>query len=210
MGAALLHQQLGNVGATAQIVERMRTSSRRMSRMIEQILDLTRSRLAGGLQINPAAMDLCDTLVGIIEEMRVAHPDRVIDFRCAPLMGTWDRDRLEQVFSNLVGNALQHGSGHMPVRVEGRANGTAVVIEVHNDGNSIPEELRANIFNPFRRGERDSRTKRTEGLGLGLYISREIVLAHGGDITVHSSTTEGTTFRVSLPTTTHPPRCQPG
>jgi PAS domain S-box-containing protein len=206
MGAALLQQQLRDVGSTTQIIERMRTSSRRMSRMIEQILDLTRSRLAGGLQVNPAAMDLCDTLVGIIEEMRVAHPHRVIDFRCSPLMGTWDRDRLEQVFSNLVGNALQHGSGHMPVRVEGRANGTAVVIDVHNDGNPIPEELRANIFNPFRRGERDSRTKQTEGLGLGLYISREIVLAHSGDITVHSSATEGTTFRVSLPSTTDPLR----
>jgi signal transduction histidine kinase len=74
-----------------------------------------------------------------------------------------------------------------------------MTVSVHNEGPPIPEELQANIFTPFRRGERDSRTAKTAGLGLGLYISREIALAHGGDIEVRSTTDAGTTFVVTLP-----------
>jgi signal transduction histidine kinase len=93
------------------------------------------------------------------------------------------------------------------VRVVARSSdedGDHVVVEVQNQGAPIPPELKAKIFNPFRRGSRDSRTARTAGLGLGLYISREIVVAHGGELDVRSSTAEGTTFRVRLPRTIGP------
>jgi hypothetical protein len=202
MGTGLLRQRGTSLkdDGVLRIADRMKASSRRMSRMIEQILDLTRSRLSGGLEIKPESMNLCPTITGIVEELRTAHPDRKIDLRCpSTTTGSWDRDRLEQVFSNLVGNAIHHGDPQHPVRVDVREEGSEVCVDVHNDGHAIPPELRAELFSPFRRGERDSRTKDTEGLGLGLYISRELVVAHGGEIEVSSTSAEGTTFRVRLP-----------
>ena len=201
MGAGVLRQRAvtANDTAATRVLDRMKSSSRRMSRMIEQILDLTRSRLAGGLEVKPAPMDMCDALTKIVDESRTAHPERTIDLRCAPLRGAWDQDRLEQVFSNLVSNAIHYGIAASPVIVEARDENGSVVVEVHNGGLPIAEELRAKIFSPFRRGERDSRRTQTAGLGLGLYISHEIVVAHGGEIAVRSNAAEGTTFRVTLP-----------
>lgn len=198
MGAGIL-RQLSKDPATIRILDRMRSSSLRMSRMIEQILDLTRSRLAGGLEVHPKPMDLRELIAHIIEELRLVHPSQRIVLRSGPLLGVWDADRLEQVFSNLIGNALFHGDPAMPVTIDGRIEGRVVSVDIHNDGVPIPEEMQPVIFSPFRRGERDSRSSKTEGLGLGLYISHEVVVAHGGGIDVRSSVAEGTTFRVNLP-----------
>jgi PAS domain S-box-containing protein len=198
MGAALLKQTLKDA-ATHRVLLRMSSSSLRMSRMIEQILDLTRSRLAGGLQIVPAPVDLTATVMKVVEELRLIHPSRVIIVDGPSLEGRWDADRLEQVLSNLVSNALQHGSENAAVRIDIRDNGATLSISVHNDGPAIPEAIRSQIFDPFRRGERESRTSKTAGLGLGLYISREIVVAHGGEMSVESSSERGTTFQVTLP-----------
>jgi PAS domain S-box-containing protein len=200
MGASIL-RQLSKEPATIRILDRMHSSSRRMSRMIEQILDLTRARLAGGLQLDPKPMDLREVITHIVEELRAIHPSRTIVLRCGPLLGVWDPDRLEQVFSNLVGNALLHGDPARPVSIDGRNDGRFVSIAVHNEGTPIPDDVQPTIFSPFRRGERDSRTSKTAGLGLGLYISREVTIAHGGGIELRSSTSEGTTFRVTLPAT---------
>lgn len=209
MGAGILRQRAvaSNDAPTTRIVDRMKSSTRRMTRMIEQILDLTRSRLTGGLDITPASTSLQATLTAIIDELRVAYPSRPVIFRCpTEALGTWDRDRLEQVFSNVIGNALSYGDPERPVTVDVRdEDASDVVVSVHNDGPPIPEELRAEIFSPFRRGQRDSKNAETAGLGLGLYISRELVVAHGGDIDVRSSPTEGTTFAVRLPRIPVPP-----
>ena len=86
-----------------------------------------------------------------------------------------------------------------PVTVEARAEGRTAVVDVHNEGQPIPAHLQSRLFDPFRRGDRESRTSKTEGLGLGLYISNEIVVAHGGTIEIRSASDEGTTFRVTLP-----------
>ena len=86
-----------------------------------------------------------------------------------------------------------------PVVVRARVESRFVVVEVHNEGLPIPDDLRAAIFDPFRRSQQDTRSSRRAGLGLGLYISKEVTLAHGGDITVRSTMTEGTTFQVTLP-----------
>ena len=198
MGAALLRQR-SDGDATNRILGRIASSSLRMSRMIEQILDLTRTRLTGGLQLAPMAMDLHASLTKVVDELRIAHPARAIEVDCPALPGVWDPDRLEQVFSNLVGNALQYGSDGTPVTVKVSLERDTVIITVHNSGTPIPEAIRPKIFDPFRRGERDSRTAKTAGLGLGLYISREIVVAHGGQMRVDSSASDGTTFHVSLP-----------
>jgi signal transduction histidine kinase len=167
--------------------------------MIEQILDLSRTRVGGGLKVTPTSLDLGAILTGIVDELRTAHPQRDIRLRCPSIIGRWDRDRMEQVFSNLVGNAIHYGLETKPVTIDGRAEGNEVQVAVHNEGPPIAESQRGTLFSPFRRGERDSRSRKTSGLGLGLYISREIVAAHGGEIDVQSSADEGTTFRVILP-----------
>jgi PAS domain S-box-containing protein len=199
MAANLLRAHGPKDASTLRILDRIDASSLRMSRMIEQILDLTRSRLAGGLVMKRAPVDLRSTIMSVVEELLTVHPTRTIDVHCPPASGMWDRDRLEQVFSNLIANAIHYGSPEHPVTVNVRQEADSVVVEVHNQGVPIPEELQAKLFDPFRRGTRDSRTPTTEGLGLGLYISREIVLAHGGDINVSSTETNGTTFSVCLP-----------
>ena len=175
----------------------LRASSRRMSRMIEQILDFTRSRLGGGLELVFAPMDLREALVPIVDELRAAHPSATIQLQCPELRGAWDRDRLEQVFSNLIGNALAHGDPDKPVTVTAGAEALRVWVQVHNEGPPIPQELQSALFNPFRMGERASRSP--AGLGLGLYISNEVILRHGGQIEIRSTAVEGTTFRVVLP-----------
>jgi signal transduction histidine kinase len=205
MGTGLLLQRADSArdGATKRVLERMKSSTRRMSRMIEQILDLSRSRLAGGLEMSLAETDLCATLTGVVDELRAAHPSRTIDLRSpASLVGRWDGDRLEQVFSNLIGNAISYGPAEKPVTVEAREDeglDGPVHVDVHNEGPPIPEDLQAKIFAPFRRGDRESKGPQTAGLGLGLYISHAIVAAHRGELEVRSSSAEGTTFRVTLP-----------
>jgi signal transduction histidine kinase len=203
MAAGLLRQQAEQArdATTIRILSRVRSSSHRMSRMIEQILDLSRSRLGGGLEVQPAPMDLGAMLTTVIDELRTAHPARQIELISESITGVWDRDRLEQVFSNLISNALHHGFPETSVTVSARLDGDRVCVETHNHGPVIPEELRATLFSPFRRGERDSRATKTAGLGLGLYISRELVLSHGGDLDVRSTADAGTTFRVVLPRT---------
>jgi sigma-B regulation protein RsbU (phosphoserine phosphatase) len=166
--------------------------------MIGQIMDLTRTRLTDGLTLRPEPGDLRDTILRIVEELRAAHPATTIIVDCPPLPGLWDRDRMEQVFSNLISNAIDYGEAGRPVTVRAVVQ-DGVVVEVHNDGPPIPEAVQPTLFNAFRRGERDSRTAKTSGLGLGLYISNEVVRAQGGSIQVHSTLAEGTTFRVTFP-----------
>jgi signal transduction histidine kinase len=200
MGASLLRLQTAHDPAARRVLDKVDSSTRRMTRMIEQILDLTRSRLGGSLSVHPADMELATTLAATIDELQIANPGRTIDLVCGHRFpGQWDADRLEQVFSNLLGNAVQYGSRDKPVTVTVHEENDVVRVDVHNEGPPIPDELRASLFDPFRRGTRESRTAATAGLGLGLYISRELVRAHGGEIVVRSSTSEGTTFSVSLP-----------
>lgn len=194
--------------ATLRVVTRIESSTRRMARMVEQIMDLSRSRLGGGFDVHPAPTNLCVLLEGVIEELRITHQTRTFELQCPPFEGLWDRDRLEQVFSNLIGNAIHHGLATEPITIRAYADGELICVDVHNQGPPIREELQAKLFDPFRRGERSSRETRTAGLGLGLFISRELVAAHGGDISIHSSAEHGATFRVALPrssdtTTTH-------
>jgi PAS domain S-box-containing protein len=198
MGLGILREQT-NDPIAARTLGRMQSSSARMTRMIAQILDLTRSRLAGGLELDLRAMDLRDTLSQIVDELRTAHPARLIELRAPSLLILGDADRMEQVFSNLIGNAILYGEPSIPIVIRGQLEGPVVNVSVHNHGQPIPAELQPKLFDPFRRGERESRTAKTSGLGLGLYISWEIVRGHGGTVEVDSGATRGTTFRVTVP-----------
>nr|WP_225937809.1 PAS domain-containing sensor histidine kinase [Myxococcus sp. RHSTA-1-4] len=178
-------------------VARIARSAAGMERMIGDLLDFTRARLGDGFPLQPGPTHLDALCQEVMEELEVAWPTRELRGVLAPLPpGRWDRNRLVQVVSNLVGNALQHSPEGTPVTVVTRAEGPLAVLEVHNHGDPIPPELQPHLFEPFRRGPH---TPGRRGLGLGLYIAHEIVRAHGGTLTVRSSQEEGTTFTVSLP-----------
>jgi signal transduction histidine kinase len=181
-------------------LDRMASSAARMSRMIDQLLDLTRSRLGGGIAVRPAPMNLGTLVTDVAEEACVAHPGHRLALEATgDLDGAWDSDRLAQVVSNLVGNAMVHGAPDGGVTVVLRGAVDTVEVDVSSLGNPIPDALKETLFDPFRRGARAGDLSRTSGLGLGLYISREIVVAHGGTITVVSCNGDGTTFHVVLP-----------
>jgi signal transduction histidine kinase len=179
---------------------RITSAALRIERLTRLLLDFARARLGGGITLEPRRCDLHELLQKVSHEFRVAYPDRTMqcDQEGEPTVGTWDPDRLAQVISNLVENALKYSPPDTLVRLTARGLKEHVVLEVHNQGKPIPPELMPHIFEPFRRGPQSSRTAKTS-YGLGLYIVQEIVHAHGGTIDVRSDIEEGTTFTVRLP-----------
>jgi signal transduction histidine kinase len=177
---------------------RILSSGKRMSRMIEDMLDLARARLAGGIVLKREPADLGVLVDRVVQEYSTAIPDRRVEVvRTGDLSGEWDADRLAQVASNLISNAHQHGeAGPIHVELDGSHVGT-VRLSVSNAG-SIPPEVRPHIFDPFRGGQRE--VGRGEGLGLGLYIVQQIVQAHNGSIDISSSGGH-TIFNVRVPRT---------
>ena len=181
------------------MAERVLSSSQRMSGMIEDLLDVTRIRQAGGLALQPGPADMQALVERVLDEIRTSFPQRAIGCTLeGELAGNWDGERLCQVVTNLVGNAVHHGSETEPVQVlvDGRCPDT-LVLEVANGGTIAPDLL-PHLFDPFRGRERAP--GRQQGLGLGLFIAHQIVRAHGGRIDVSSQ--DGVTrFRVLLPRT---------
>ncbi|AFU48089.1 response regulator receiver sensor signal transduction histidine kinase [Acidovorax sp. KKS102] len=182
---------------TALMADRVLGASQRMGHMIEDLLDVTRIRQAGGLalQLGPAHMQ---TLVQrTLDEVATSHPERPIDSTLAgDLAGTWDAERLCQVITNLVGNALHHGSADHPVRIAVDGSRPEEVSITVSNGGTIPPGLLPHLFDPFRGGEREP--GRHQGLGLGLFIAHQIVRAHHGTIEARSHN-DVTSFRVTLP-----------
>jgi signal transduction histidine kinase len=176
---------------------RILSSAERMARMIDQLLDFTRIRVGGGLALASTRLDLEELLYKIKDELEAANPERSIVIEVAgSAVGEWDHDRLLQVFSNIVGNALHHGSDTAPVVI--RCDGsvpTYVDVTIHNDG-AVPAEVLPVMFEPFRG---NARYQRTRGLGLGLFITQQIIAAHAGTIEVASTGEQGTTFHLVLP-----------
>ncbi len=180
------------------VVARLVRSGHRIEAMIRDLLDFARGRLAGGIPVVPRPCDLVTVCNEVIEEMKQAHPDRAILFEVAgDLRGEWDPDRIEQVISNLVGNAVAHGTG--PVCVTARDEGDDIVTTVHNQGPAIPAAVLPILFEPFTRPASPADGGASKGLGLGLYIANEIVHAHGGTLSVVSRDDEGTTFTIRWP-----------
>jgi signal transduction histidine kinase len=183
----------------ARAMELIVRCARRVDELAGMLNDFTRARTGGGLPIQPRPSDLVAVVDEVLEEVRAAHPERtlerVLEGSERPA-GLWDADRLEQVFENLVSNAIKYGDPQGTVRVilsqsEGRAHAT-----VANQGPPLDEDVVAHLFEPFRRGSRSPPSK--DGLGMGLFICREIVRAHGGTITANSAN-GWTRFELELP-----------
>jgi signal transduction histidine kinase len=176
---------------------RIVTSGNRMNRMIGQLVDFNRIGATGGPTLDLAAGDMAAIWRQAIDQLAGIGSARVHLERLGATAGQWDPDRVAQVAATLLGNALGHGTadGIVTVTVDGTATDD-VLISVHNAG-AIPEDLLPKLFEPFQDGDR--RAPRGDGLGLGLFISRQIVNAHGGQITVSSTPATGTRFDVRLP-----------
>jgi len=194
-------EALSSDGRNAKALGRVLSSGERMSRMIEQLLDFTRLRVGGGIVIEPRETDLVTLARQVVDELDDSYPDCAVDLQqIGDTKGLWDADRLGQVLSNLVANAFQHGVPAAGIRVvvDG-STPDAVSVKVHNMG-AIAPALVGQVFDPLTGGQR--RRDRSRGLGLGLFITRKIAEAHGGDVTVSSNDAEGTTFALSLPRVT--------
>ncbi len=199
-GASLLLSKQDLDKGTVRVATLMLSSANRMSRMIEDLLDLTRTRLGDRIPVNPVHLDLEPLCQQVIAELQTHRPPGGVVFTAeGDLHGEWDGDRISQVLSNLVWNAIQHGGKSDPVTVTAQDDGASVVVTVHNSGTPIPENALKAIFQPLVRHTTDSRV--SSGLGLGLYISSQIVLAHAGKFEVTSTDAGGTTFTVRLPRT---------
>lgn len=197
LGAAQLLAPSMKDAQSTRLVSMVVSSGERMGRMVEQLLDFTRARLGDGIPLDYALVDLAVLAREVVEENRASSTSADVRLTAhGDTAGTWDRDRICQILSNLVGNALQHGrtGGSIDVAVDG-TDPDCVVLSVENEG-VIPLALLPVIFNPFR-GTVQKRGV-SSGLGLGLYVARQIALAHGGDLAAEA-TEKGTVFVLRLP-----------
>lgn len=180
---------------------RIVASAGRMTGYIDDLLDFTQTLLGDSLHVVRAPLALGPHCHDVIEEVRASHPTATIrlDVRNAPV-GAFDAGRLSQLISNLVVNAVIHGDAGLPITVTVERHGEAVQIAVHNLGEPIDAKDVPGLFRPLMQGRppRDRR-RGSSGLGLGLYIAREIAMAHGGTLTVTSDLEHGTTFTAQLP-----------
>ena len=174
-----------------------------MQALLDDLVDFNRTNLGLGLRVIASEVDLAAVLAGELEQLRAAHPDRRIELTTSTdTRGRWDGPRVQQVLRNLVENAIEYGSPDKPVRVALRGEQGHLSLEVTNRGPTLDPSDVKTIFDPLERGavhraSVDARDTRS-GLGLGLFIVREIAKAHGGDVQVRSEREE-TTFAVRLP-----------
>ena len=182
----------------ARVATRILVSAKRMMRLIEQLMEFARAH-SDGIRLRRGPMELGELARTVAAEVEAAHPGRSVVVTGDEVAGEWDRDRLAQVLQNLVVNAVTHGDRRVPVRVQVLRAGGGATVEVENEGQPIPEDRKASLFNPFERA-----SQRAGGVGLGLYITRVIVVAHGGEIDFDSDDRR-TRFRVRLPLATAAP-----
>jgi signal transduction histidine kinase len=180
-----------------QLVTIISRSAKRMTNLIDNILDFARARLGDGIMLKRSFNEpLEQILKHVVEENKVSKPDRSIEISFdlkAPVY--CDSNRIAELFSNLLGNALTHGDPHSPVKVKVFSNDILFSLSVKNRGIPISPQTKVRLFEPFVRGDQK---KAQQGLGLGLYIASEIAKAHQGFIEVNSSENE-TSFTLKIP-----------
>jgi phosphoserine phosphatase RsbU/P len=195
MSAAVLERgvlQEQQKAAVARIVRAVR----RVQHLIGDLLDFTQARVGGGISVRKSRVDLHQAVADSVAELAVAFPGRELRHeRSGDDLCDGDADRIAQAVGNLVANAVAHGAPDRPITVRTESSGGTFRVSVHNHGNPIPQDVLPRLFEPMVRGA-DATAK---GVGLGLYIVREIVRAHGGRVEVRSSAEAGTVFVLELP-----------
>lgn len=183
------------------VVAQAHSSAQRMTRMVDDLLDFTQGRLGAGIPIERIAVDLGQVVRDAVNEMCTAKPECSLQFTASgDLMGEWDAARVTQVVTNLIANAVLHGSERTLIAITAQGEPTQVVLRVHNFGRPIPQADLPGLFSPYRRFHSSDAALRESGnIGLGLYIAERIIAAHGGSIDARSSEAAGTLFTVRLP-----------
>jgi signal transduction histidine kinase len=184
------------------IASQIYTSVGRARQIVDDLLDLTRCQMGPGIPIRTETLDLTPLCQRIVEEIRTFHPKSVLQLEAdGPVIGEFDGPRMEQVFSNIVSNAIQHGANETPIKIKLALSENQAHFSVHNFGEPIAADVLPFIFNPMGRFSQRSVVDHppAEGLGLGLFIASEIVASHEGSIEVQSDMANGTTFQVKIP-----------
>lgn len=201
MAAQFISQTNGDPDA-AEALSMISKEADAMAQLIGDLIDFSSTWLGNAMPLNRGPVDLQELCREVVDRFRATHPQHTLHFHPrGDLTGNWDAARLRQVVSNLLGNALQHGSPEGPVELSAASEGSTVVLSVHNEGEPVPPNMLPMLFDPLvRHVPAESASRRVWGsVGLGLYIVREIVNAKGGTVSVASTAEEGTTFTVRIP-----------
>jgi signal transduction histidine kinase len=197
-------------GKPLQAAVRISRCVARMTVIINDLLEYTRTRLGRAIPIAPRPSSIDEICRAAFDEIRSAHPERAFRLEISgDLDGIFDGARLHQVFTNLLENAARHGSALEPITLSAHGEADRITVKVRNRGRAIPADELQVIFNPLVQIEPEEGDDRSSNLGLGLYIAREIVQMHGGTIGAESDD-GGTVFSARLPRTLLAPRLRPG
>jgi signal transduction histidine kinase len=204
LSSAQLLQLTESIGRTTvdEIASNIIGSGTQMSKLINNLLDFTRTRLGQPLPLKREEIDLASVCRQTVAELAATYPELTIELNCPQsIRGPFDRTRIGQMLSNLVANAIQHGDAARPINVNVSLESDRTVFRVHNEGAPIPKTALQTIFDPAPRHRKKEKKPQDElgHLGIGLFIVKKIVEAHSGKISVSSNATAGTAFVVSLP-----------
>jgi signal transduction histidine kinase len=204
MGAQALLGDATLTSKSTQAASRIVNTTARVAEIVSDLLDFSTSHLGDGIPVSPSAMDFAFVCDSVVDEARTFHPDRSIELEMSgDLRAVWDSARISQALSNLITNAIQHGSKTDPISVTVKGEKEEIVWKIQNAGEVVSAANLRTIFDPAKRFALRPASERKlsdpKNLGLGLYITREIVSAHGGKIEISSTKDEGTTFTIRLP-----------
>lgn len=204
MGAQVLLQDQSLPSKALKVGLRIFNSSKRMDAIVRDLLDFSTTHLGDGIPVDPNTVDLAEICQGVVEEARTFHPDRKIELLVeGNVTGAWGGARMSQVFSNLISNAVQHGKPDSAIKVLLRGMADEVTYEVKNQADVIPPAKLRTLFDPVKRfairPASERAEARTQNLGLGLYVVKQIVAAHEGEVSVTSTEDDGVVFSARLP-----------
>lgn len=194
--AAGMLRKADDEAARERLIAIIESGAVRMNSLIADILDLARGRLGSGIAVMPESVDLRELLTALVAELQLAAPNNALELTVdSDSLVSCDPDRLSQLISNLVANAVSHGAPDQPIKISAASDEKSLRVSVSNLGDPIPPAVLESIFEPYVRSH-DSNNR--QGLGLGLYIASEIAKAHGGSLSV-TSTARETTFMFLMP-----------
>lgn len=199
LGTQVLTAGEGTSERVLKVLGRIQSAAERGARMVSDLLDFTQARVGGGIPVVPQACNLHTLVRQVVDDLGMTVPDRDVEvITSGDGQGMWDPDRMSQVLHNLISNALRYSAPGSIVGVRSVGDADGVTVSVHNHGEPIDEAARSRIFQPMQRATAQLENK-ARSVGLGLFIVKQLVEAHGGSISVHSTAADGTTFSFRVP-----------